>query len=227
MNLRIASRSHVGRVRSTNQDRLLTHDRLFAVADGMGGHNGGDIAAEIAIETLARCGDPSRRYDPNFVSAKSMLEDAFADAHRAIVLKAGLNPALALMGTTLTAAVVDEDGFLSIGHAGDSRGLLLRQGVCLELCTKQSTGHRLWNVLGHQRDSFKGMEYSEHKLQVGDRIILASDGLEATCQDIENLKRIAGTELVKFVTKLVEHALSFHGGSGRDNITVIVAEVLP
>src|SRR5688572_27401463 len=113
MTVRVASHTDVGRHRPNNEDAFLAAPPLIAVADGMGGHDAGEVASSLAVEVLAR-------WLSTDGAGPEGLETAVLDAHRAILDKAASDSTLEGMGTTLTAAWVDE-GNVTLAHVGDSR----------------------------------------------------------------------------------------------------------
>ena len=119
MRLAVAAATDVGRVRSNNEDSFLVDEEhgCFAVADGMGGHLGGEVASATAIEVLRAS-----------VAGGRAIDEAIVLANDAVLARAGADSALAGMGTTLTGLVVGT-GELVIGHVGDSRAYLLRDGT--------------------------------------------------------------------------------------------------
>src|SRR5258707_4567585 len=120
----------VGRVRDHNEDGYLIDGdlRLVAVADGMGGHLGGEVASATALETL------HSRY-----SEGHDLRDAVVAANDAVIERAAGDDSVRGMGTTLTAAVLADDGeTLIFGHVGDSRAYLLREGELRRITTDHS-----------------------------------------------------------------------------------------
>ena len=119
MRLVAAAATDVGQVREGNEDSFVHDERLglFAVADGMGGHQAGEVASATAIEALRAA-----------IAGGALVTDAVALANTAVVEKADANPAMHGMGTTLTAAIEVEGG-LRIGHVGDSRCYVLRDGI--------------------------------------------------------------------------------------------------
>jgi protein phosphatase len=132
--VRSGSATHVGQVRSNNQDSLLVWARadLYAVADGMGGHNGGEVASAMAVENLEQhAGEPSLEN----------LKQAARIGNRSIFEKAGADPDLHGMGTTLCAVRVvpgpegDEIAWINVG---DSRVYLFRDGQLLQLSRDHS-----------------------------------------------------------------------------------------
>ena len=120
MRLASGSFSHTGLVRGNNEDAYLADDAhvLFAVADGMGGHRGGEVASRTAIEALRAA-----------IAAGRGVQDAITSANDAVIERARGNQELTGMGTTLTALVVAGGRQLLIGHVGDSRAYLIHEGV--------------------------------------------------------------------------------------------------
>ncbi|HUI47807.1 MAG TPA: protein phosphatase 2C domain-containing protein, partial [Acidimicrobiia bacterium] len=120
MKLAAASATDVGLVRSNNEDAFLVDDQrgLFAVADGMGGHRGGEVASHTAIEALRAA-----------VANGTPLHDAITRANTAVLTRAAAEEELTGMGTTMTAAVAVGGHQLLVGHVGDSRAYLLHDGT--------------------------------------------------------------------------------------------------
>lgn len=235
--LRAGSASDVGRVRTNNEDELLVTDRLFAVADGMGGHAAGEVASLIAVEALKAAFERDRTADG--------LADAVREANRAVWRRAAEQPELRGMGTTVTAtALVDEDGeeLLTLANVGDSRAYLLRDGELDQITDDHSLPeemvrrgelapedaalhpqrHILTRVLGMDEeievDCFRIIPFK------GDRILLASDGLtnELTDDQIASvLRRLSDPE--ETANELVRQAKA---SGGSDNITVVVIDVV-
>ncbi len=126
--IELASASDVGRARSDNQDRDLVAPPLIAVADGMGGHQGGGTAAGIAVDALREVGATTNPTD---------LLNALKEANRAIGRAAFDEPGLAGMGPTATAALL-EGGILYLVHVGDSRAYLIRDGRIIQVTEDHS-----------------------------------------------------------------------------------------
>ena len=136
--LRAGASTSAGRVRTNNQDRfLIVEDRLFIVADGMGGHVGGEVAAQLTVETLARLGPGG-----TVLSADSVVAQV-ETANLGILTRAQREPDLRGMGTTLTGiAVVEGDdttsALLLVINVGDSRTYWLRGGDLEQLSEDHS-----------------------------------------------------------------------------------------
>ncbi|GAB2540768.1 PP2C family protein-serine/threonine phosphatase [Brachybacterium huguangmaarense] len=235
--LRYAARSDVGLVRSNNQDSGYAGSHLVAVADGMGGHAGGDVASSIVIARLAQLDS-----DTPATEIVATLEDAILDANQAILRRAREEPQLAGLGTTVT-ALLRAEGKFALAHIGDSRAYLLRDGVCTQISKDHTFVQRLMDegrltpeeaerhpqrsvlmrVLGDV-DSDPELDLSLRPARVGDRWMLCSDGLSG----LVSLETI-GTTLGEIddpgecADALVQLALR---GGGPDNITCVIADVL-
>ncbi len=225
-----------GRVRTSNQDRAVAGAGLLAVADGMGGHVGGEVAAGIAVEAVGRS------YAAHPTAAG--LVAAVREANDEICAHGTQDRGLHGMGTTLTAAALVETAGgarLVIAHVGDSRAYLYGRGGLRQLTEDHSLveemvrrgeitrtdaffhphRHILTRALGVDRqldvDTWT-LDVAEH-----DRILLCSDGLTNECADGEIAEILAAnTDPGAAAQALVVRALE-HGGS--DNITVVVADV--
>jgi PPM family protein phosphatase len=236
--LRSGSATDVGRVRKVNQDLPLESPNLFAVADGMGGHVGGEVAAKVAVDALLQV----FALEPT----KAGLEDAFSKANHAVWQESQDHSELRGMGTTLTAlALVGGDGgqdTLALANVGDSRAYLfsgdrivqitadhslaeerMRQGeITEEEAAVHPQRHILTRALGISSDVETDMW--ELELRAGDRLILCSDGLSNELSNQEMADILAAEpDPDKAAHELVDVA-NEHGGS--DNITVVVVDVL-
>ena len=238
LTLRFAARSDVGLVRADNQDSGFAGPHLLAVADGMGGAAGGDIASSIAVGALAALEGEALAPD----EALDKLKDAIARAHTDIVERAHNDPELSGLGTTVT-AILRSGSTLAMAHIGDSRGYLLREGV-LEQVTSDHTfvqhlvdtgrlsvadaeSHPKRNlvlrVLG-DIDADVPVDISVREARVGDRWMLCSDGLsgvvskatiQQTLQEVEDPEDCADALL----------ALALAAGAP-DNVTCVIGDVV-
>jgi serine/threonine protein phosphatase PrpC len=235
--LRSGSATDVGRVRETNQDWLLDERPLFAVADGMGGHAGGEVASRTAVETL-------REAFGNDPSSLGLVE-AVRAANLAVWERSRSEEELHGMGTTLTAAALVSDGQgdrLTLVNVGDSRAYIFREGKLSQLTDDHSVveemvrsgdlsaeeaayhpqRHILTRALGIEPDV--DVDTMDVNPRSGDRVLICSDGLSNEMGDSEIasvLRRIedpgeAARELVRLARA--------YGGS--DNITVLVVDVV-
>lgn len=236
--LRYAARSDVGLVRSNNQDSAYAGPHLLAVADGMGGHAGGDVASSVAIAALAPLDEESHGPD----DALHELEDALDEAREEIIARSAAQPELAGMGTTVT-AILRAGNALAMVHLGDSRGYLLRDGELNQVTvdhtfvqhlvdtgkiTPEEAEHHpqrsvIMRVLG-DFDVDLTPDLSVREARPGDRWLLCSDGLSGfvsaetlatTLRSIDDIDACAD--------RLVQLALRAGGG---DNITVVLADVV-
>lgn len=235
--LRYAARSDVGLVRSNNQDSAYAGSHLLVVADGMGGHAGGDVASSVAIGRLASLDSETPASD-----IVATLEESVLKANQEILRRARDEPQLRGLGTTITALLRAEDKF-ALAHIGDSRAYLLRDGETVQITKDHTFVQRLLDegrlteeeaerhpqrsvlmrVLGDV-DADPELDLSLRAAHPGDRWLLCSDGLsglvsldtiDATLKDIEDPGECADA--------LVQLALK---GGGPDNITCIVADVV-
>jgi serine/threonine protein phosphatase PrpC len=235
--LRSGSATDTGLVRSVNQDLAVETSSLFAVADGMGGHAGGEVAARMAVDTL------SVAFGRQPTGAG--LSEAVSEANTVVWQHSLENPELRGMGTTLTAvALVNEDGqdVLALVNVGDSRSYRFHDGEITQITTDHSLAeemvrsgeltsaeaevhphrHILTRALGVSSDV--AVDLWRIQPVRGDRYLLCSDGLTnelGADQISEVLSSIA--DPVKAAELLVQAART-HGGS--DNITAVVVDVV-
>jgi len=235
--LRSGSATHVGRVRAVNEDRSIESSTLFAVADGMGGHAGGEVAAGTAIDSLER----GFSHEP---SADGLV-DAVHEANQAVWEQGHSDPSLRGMGTTLvaTALVPTEEGDrLVVVNIGDSRAYQLHQGALSQLSVDHSVAealvargelseeeaqihphrHILTRALGVDPDV--EVDVWELVPEQGDRFLLCSDGLTNEV-DAEEIRRVLvetgdPREAAESLVDLANEA------GGNDNITAVVLDVL-
>jgi protein phosphatase len=230
--LRTAGRTDIGQVRENNEDVIVGSDRLALVADGMGGHPGGEIAAEVVAGIV-----------PAAFTGQSVdeLEAAARAANWAIRERVVAQPGLEGMGTTICAAGLLTTGHLGLINVGDSRAYLwhedtlrhLTQDHSLtaeliergELREEEAAQHPYHGILTRALGVGSDVEIDRTTLAVeeGDRIVVCSDGLFNELSDEEIEKALAaGGDVAAIVDTLIDGAIT-HGG--RDNISVVVAEV--
>lgn len=221
--------SDTGRVRSSNEDALLVDAPLFAVADGMGGANAGEVASAIAIDTLH-----TSRGD------ETALARAIETANATIHASSQSDAARQGMGTTVTALLVDGEDVV-IGHVGDSRAYLYRGGRLQRLTDdhslveelvrrgalspEEAERHPQRSVITRALGAEAGVDIDMLRFaaEPNDVYILCSDGLTGMVGDAE-LERILGTpgDLQDRADRLVEAA---NRAGGEDNVTVILIEL--
>ncbi len=251
---RHAAATHVGRVRQSNEDRLYAEEGagIFLVADGMGGHAAGEVAAEIAStligKRLSAAADTGEMADTGAeaqaASAAELaptLEAAIAEADQRILDRARSDPACFGMGTTVTALCTRADSYV-VGHVGDSRAYRLRDGR-LERITRdhtlvqqevdrgtltdeQARTHPRSNILTRALGIAGALEIDVYNgiLEPGDRILLATDGLTSMLPDSEIAAILDPTaDAAASTDMLIERA---NASGGIDNTTVIVIDLL-
>jgi serine/threonine protein phosphatase PrpC len=228
--------SDTGRKRRRNEDNYVVAPPLFAVADGMGGAQAGEVASKLAASTLEGEADGSLR-------GVERVAALIREANRRVFERAASDPAASGMGTTMTVALV-EGGLVSIGHVGDSRAYLLREGRMEQL----TDDHSLVNELvksgrlspaeaeAHpQRSVITRAVGTDPDVQVdaftvdaqeGDVFLICSDGLTDMVgdEDILDLLDRHRDDLDRAVRSLVAAA---NRGGGEDNITAVAFRIAP
>ncbi|MEK6272434.1 MAG: Stp1/IreP family PP2C-type Ser/Thr phosphatase [Actinomycetota bacterium] len=230
--LRVAEQAHrtdTGRQRNANEDAYFARGSLFAVADGMGGAQAGEVASRLAAESF----EPVQRGEE---SPEAYLRAIARTANARIHRLAQADSSRSGMGTTLTAAMVEDDE-VSFAHVGDSRAYLFRDGE-LKLLTsdhslveelrrqgrltdEQAEDHPqrsiITRALGPEREV--EVDTLTHRARPGDVYLLCSDGLTAMVREDRIAATLADTEsLEDAVSSLVSEA---NEAGGRDNITVV------
>lgn len=231
-NINYGCRTDCGKVRDHNEDSLFAEAPLFIVADGMGGHAAGEVASEIAIESISE--NAPRSVDA--VGLAHAVEQANQDIIKAVIDGKGKEG----MGTTCTAAVVDGNQ-ICIAQIGDSRAYLLHHGHLQQITRDHSLMadlidagqitpaearvHPNRSLITRALGSDPNVVADQYQIEVeeGDRLLLCSDGLCGMLEDgiIEGfLNEVSNPQ--KCADKLVEQA-NIHGGA--DNITVVIVDV--
>lgn len=238
--VQIASRSDVGRVRSVNQDVCGTFEnaegyRLLVVADGMGGHRGGETASRLALECIGRV------FDRDFGEPGSLLARALRAANDEIHRVGASDPSLHGMGTTGVAILIGPRDEGWVAHIGDSRAYRLRDGRFEQvtedhswvreevrhgrISADEAREHPMKNVLLRSIGVAADVEVTVTPIDLksGDRFLLCSDGLWGEVGDRAIAEVLARESPSSAVGELVDLA-NAHGGS--DNVTVQVAVLL-
>jgi PPM family protein phosphatase len=235
--LKVAEEAHktdTGRQRQANEDSYFARAPLFAVADGMGGAQAGEVASRIAARAFEH-GPPN-----DDAPAEGQLEEIARKANRRIHKLAQEDSSRAGMGTTLTAALLRGDE-VALGHVGDSRAYLLRDGELKRLTKDHSLVEELrrqgrlteeqaeehpqrsiiTRALGPEPDV--NVDTMTFPARDGDVFLLCSDGLTTMVSDDQIREILVGSRnLRQAVTRLVDTA---NRGGGRDNITAVVFRV--
>jgi serine/threonine protein phosphatase PrpC len=225
--------------RESNQDSYLVNETLnvFIVADGMGGHSGGEVASSLAVSTVE---DFIAKNSTVLRSSRELMIRAVEAASRRIFDKAATeSPELIGMGTTLVMALVSGHSIF-IANVGDSRAYLfqkphmwqltedhslvyeqLRSGAINESQLKSFVGKNvITRSVGYERDVIA--DVLERPLASGDQIMLCSDGLSGLVSDEEISKVLNENKGQKAVDALIRMALA---NGGDDNVTVVLVEV--
>jgi PPM family protein phosphatase len=249
LGVEVASLSDVGCQRENNEDSYLYWEpaedkefqrkgRLAVIADGMGGHEGGQEASRLAVETVQEVYDKSFHDDP-----QAALLESFAAAHTRILKYAEQHPAFQGMGTTCTAFVI-RDRQLYFAHVGDSRLYLVRDARILRLTRDHSyVGRLVESGLVRAEDAEKhpqrhiltaalgaGTELAVETagqgmaLQDGDDLLLCTDGLWSVVTEEELETAVSSHTPAECCAALVKLALQ---RGGLDNITLQVVHVMP
>jgi serine/threonine protein phosphatase PrpC len=242
-------RTDVGRRRKVNEDSFLVspETNLYAVCDGMGGHNAGEVASRMAIETISAFITRSAvekeitwpwGLDANLSFDANRLKTAIRLANARVFQAADNREELTGMGTTVVTALVSGDT-MTVGSAGDSRCYLVRNGELKQLTRDDSwvsaalgegilnsgdvERHPLRNVITKAvgaRDAID-LDVLEHDLKPGDVVLLCSDGLHGMIGDpeIARILKSSPGSLEEASARLVDAA---NEAGGRDNVTVVL-----
>jgi protein phosphatase len=224
--------THPGR-RTTNEDAFLVdlHRGLFVVADGMGGHNAGEVASSLAVKTI---GDFLADGTP---ASLNVLDEALRLANDHILTVAGEKPDYTGMGTTVAAVFVG-DGEAVYAHAGDSRVYLWHKGELRQLTRDDSwvaaamngvsddaremeqhpMRHVLTKVVGLRPELQPSV--AECPFDSGDILLLCSDGVHGSVSDGQLEKLLASRKPIEAVAESVVREALAHGAT--DNLTAIV-----
>jgi protein phosphatase len=248
MRLKVGAATSIGRVRDLNEDAYLAKSEqgLFVVCDGMGGAVAGEVASQLAVETigsrLTADASPALNGNTQFSARTVQLGNAIREANLAIIGRGRDDASQSGMGTTVVGAWA-EDGVVSIAHVGDSRAYLANASgfesvtsdhslveaqVQAGLINREESLHSehqniLLRALG--RDENVEIDLAEITVAAGDRLLLCTDGLTRMVPDAElaaALDRFRG-DPQQACDYLIDAA---NTNGGRDNITVVVVEFL-
>jgi len=224
-------------------------EQIYVLADGMGGHNHGEVASRIAVNTIRdylaetlNNNDSTLPlgYDSSLRRQSNCLKRSIHTAHEKVLKAIREDGSLLGMGTTVVTAV-HQDSVMTIAHVGDSRGYRLRSGH-LELLTQdhtwvneqvvagylseeQAKSHPLKNVVTRALggDSEVVVDVIETEARPGDVFLLCSDGLTTMLSDEEIHERLVADGSLEEICQRLIHDANARGGF--DNITVVVLEV--
>ena len=238
--MKVAYKTDVGRKRQNNEDSFYVdlEKRLFIVADGMGGHQAGEVASQIAVESLKNSLSTLRLNEMESEKIKEHILRAMMNAHKDIIEKAKTDINLAGMGTTVVLALGIDDKYY-ISHVGDSRAYLIRNKNITQLTDDHTVvaellkvkmitpekvkthhmRHVLTQALGSNTQIIPSIQ--DITLEEGDILLLCTDGLTDMLSDEEILSIVDehGEDIKKSVQVLVDIA---NEKGGKDNITVLL-----
>ena len=230
MRVRAGVSTDIGRVREGNEDSYLSDQPLFAVADGMGGHRGGEVASRLALETL----------ESRFREGGLGLAQQIRDANAAVFERSQADRAVQGMGTTLTAVVL-RDMDAAIAHVGDSRAYLLRAGDLRqvtddhtlvnrmvksgEISQAEAEVHPHRSVLTRSLGTGSDVVVDEFDIALtdGDRLLLCSDGLTGMVTEEQIVAILSAAPDPQDAADRLVRAANRAGGV--DNITVVVLDI--
>lgn len=228
----VAARTHAGLVRPSNQDTLLMNGSLFGVADGMGGHKGGEVASAGAVAVIGEmlCGSK-----PD----EKRLETGIQAANRRLFEQQATDKALEGMGTTVT-VLWEGETYVLIGHVGDSRAYLFRDGVLSQitqdhsvvaemmrqgiLTKEKAKKHPYRNVITRAVGTASGIEVDilRQEKKPGDVWLICSDGLHGMVDEGEMAAALNAFPLEEAADHLLKMALD---NGGRDNVSLMLLAV--
>jgi protein phosphatase len=232
---RHASRTDPGRKRRHNEDSFVVQPPLFAIADGMGGAQAGEIASALAAGALSESNANG--------GGESRVIELIQEANRRVHERASTDPSTSGMGTTITVALIENDGSVTIGHVGDSRAYRLRGGRLEqitddhslvaelvrrgELSAEEAEVHPQRSVITRAlgTDPDVDVDAFSEQPKPGDLYLLCSDGLSdmVAAEVIEEIMREYREDLDAAARALVRAA---NRGGGDDNITAILFEIV-
>jgi PPM family protein phosphatase len=232
--LRAASVTDTGRRRRHNEDAYVCEPPLFAVADGMGGAQAGELASSLAAAAL-------RDETSELAGGEGRVDDLIQEANRRVYQRQSQDASASGMGTTMTVALV-EDGRVAIGHVGDSRAYLIRDRKLEQLTEdhslvaelvrsgklspEEAEGHPQRSVITRALGTDPDVDVDTFSVETrpGDLFLLCSDGLTSMVDDETILREVERnrSDLAKAAKALVRAA---NKGGGEDNITVVFFEI--
>jgi PPM family protein phosphatase len=232
--VRTASLTDTGRKRRHNEDAYVAEPPLFAVADGMGGAQAGELASSLAAAALKDSQEPGG-------GGQERVDELIQQANRRVYERQSQDAAVSGMGTTMTVALV-EDGRVAIGHVGDSRAYLIRGGSLEQLTEdhslvaelvrsgklspEEAEGHPQRSVITRALGTDPDVDVDTFSVETepGDLFLICSDGLTSMVDDETILAEVArNRDDLKGAAKALVRAAN--RGGGEDNITVVFFEI--
>jgi protein phosphatase len=233
--IRHAGKTDPGRKRRRNEDSFVLEPPLFAVADGMGGAQAGEVASQLAAAAL-------REGDGGEGGARDRVVALIQEANRRVWQRANEDASASGMGTTVTAALVEPDGSVTFGHVGDSRAYMLR-GESLEQLTddhslvaelvrrgelspQEAESHPQRSVITRALGTDPDVDVDTFEVQAhaGDVFLICSDGL-STMVDDETLRSTLAQNRADLDSAAKALVAAANRGGGEDNITAVLFQV--
>jgi len=234
-----------GQYRLVNEDYINMNDFLFVLADGMGGHNAGDIASNLAVETIMRKIDYNILKKEEFIKNNKQIEryiqEAIQKTNDTVLKESRQHVAYQGMGTTLVLAIYQPPHTIHIANIGDSRGYLYRKDRLTQLTQDHSVTAKLLRNGTITQTEAKKHPYRHHLsqsigtsenihpyinaiiVQEGDSLLLCSDGLWNVLSDDEIKKTLQTKKSPKITcNQLIEKAKAF---DSKDNISSIIINI--
>ena len=236
LSLRFAARSEIGRVRKNNEDSGYASANLLVVADGMGGHEAGELASAATVAAVVAASENCENVDELLTA----LSDAVITSGEYIADVVSENKELSGMGTTLTAVALRGDR-IAMAHVGDSRAYVMHDGELQqmtkdhtyvqtlvdagEITPEEAAVHPRRNLMMRAIDGIHAVEVdlSVREAHNGDRFLLCSDGLCGVIPENLIIEALNSPDITMATIELIEYA-NAHGAP--DNVTVIVAEIV-
>lgn len=245
MSVLVSGDTNIGMKRSTNQDSILLapKNKFYAVADGMGGHNGGDIASQMSVELLPKFIDTKK----DILAPVELINQAIRHVNRKIYARSLENSELAGMGTTISALMFDKN-LAHVANVGDSRVYLFNNHKIYQLTRDHSLVQERLNIGFYDREGARQdpqknvlvrtigyeseveVDIYQYKIHQNDLFLICSDGLHGKVADqdivhiinshLPDVSKATQADLDKIVAMLIEQA-NLNGG--QDNISVIIA----
>ena len=229
-----AGATDTGRTRRRNEDSYVVAPPLFCVADGMGGAQAGEVASRLAAAAVEEA-------EPGGPSGPERVTALIQEANRRVYERASADPTVSGMGTTMTVALVEDDG-VTIGHVGDSRAYLVRDGSIKQvtedhslvnelvksgkLSREEAEQHPQRSVITRALGTDPDVDVDAFTVdaQPGDLFLLCSDGLSSMVDSDEILAVLEeNRDDLKLATKSLLAAAN--RGGGEDNITAVTFEI--
>jgi protein phosphatase len=244
MRFKFGLKSDIGRRRTENQDSGCARPdlKLFIVADGMGGHRGGQVASSIATEMIPNYIE-TRKKNRNSLPLSSLISESIHSANLAILERSQEDIELQGMGTTTTTLAFDQ-GRAWIGHVGDSRCYLIRDGHIWQLTRDHSLVQeklkaglinrnelktdRMKNIITRSVGFSTDLQVDlyQRECDAGDIYLICSDGLSGPLSDTEILSCVERNKNEPTFDRALEELIaSANETAGDDNITVILVQI--